>query len=41
MVMSSFENSQNYGSYFIMMLMLMFNHYCHIAIVYDYVGTRA
>ena len=28
-------------SYFTMMLMLMFNHYCHIAIVYDYVGTGA
>ena len=29
------------GSYFTMMLMLMFNHYCHIAIVYDYDGTGA
>jgi len=29
------------GSYFTMMLMLMFNHYCHIAIVNDYVETGA
>jgi hypothetical protein len=28
------------GSYCTMMLMLMFNHYYHIAIVYDYVGMK-
>ena len=39
---AAWKTDEIIGSYwYSMMLMLMFNHYCHMAIVYDHVGTGA